>query len=381
MINFSFEFPFVIFFLIPGLFLGIYYWRNQVKSLEKLTIYIHFSKVNLITKFITLKNNIPGYKNFYIFSSGSLISLFSLIVALANPVGDSDDSQIFSKESGVYILIDGSFSMRASDNQKFDSEYSYIPPDRNWEGRIHALALIDKCPEVAFGVFSFAEKSHRHTNLQKNKEWLHKVLYTDMQAYDSEYSGTNVSGLLEDILHSMKFENNSISVVLYSDGDTTDEDKENTYKILEIYKNLNIPINIIAVGTPDGSDVEFKYNVLNYQKIEGLTGDASGQEYIASEEVVVKKIQSKLDEEYLKAIASYTGGFYHATYSGTTGLDDLSKKISKSYKNGSSHPFIPGNKKSYSFYFLIIPLIFLIYDYYLRGRMDNLINFLWNKSP
>lgn len=370
------EYPIFIYFLFPILIFLFWFWRNEYLLLKKITQFVHPSKISSITSWIEIKENQDlGFKNFYYYSVGASLTLISLVLVLSNPMNGSIDSQIQGSNYGIYILIDSSFSMRLEDFKSY-TEYDYIPTNRNWESRIHALSLIKNCQELDFGIYSFGEVALRHTGLNNNYNWLFKILYHDMGPFDSKYSGTSYVSIFEHILESLKFEEKSFGIVLYSDGDLPEEEFGRLEELLEIYKNLKIPIHVIAVGSPGEKELSFEYNVLNLETKDGNAGDAAGRVYTTEKTEIIKKINVSFGESILKKIAKETGGFYHATYSGTSGISELSGRIKQKENSGSFHPFYLGKKKSLFRYFLILPLCFFFYDYFLRNK-EKIIKILF----
>lgn len=367
MIDINFEFPILLIFIFPSIIFLFWYWRTEYILINKITKYIHYTKINKITSWIsTTKDGVLNHKKFYYYALGCSLSFLSLLIALANPLGGEKSSELYSEKYGIYLLIDSSYSMRVEDPGK-GSDYEYIPTNRNWEARIHALSLIKRCPDLRFGIYSFGETSLRHTGPDNQYNWLHSILYRDLNVFDSKYSGTSYVTVLEDILESLKYEDSSFGIVLYSDGDVPESEFERLGELLETFKNLKIPIHVIAVGSPGEKEVTYEFNILNLEDRSGNTGDAAGRTYVSQSSEVVKKVNVKFDEEILKKIADETGGYYHATYTGSTGIDELSKIIREKENSASFHPFFMGQRNSLSRYFLLVPFLFYIYDFYLRN--------------
>lgn len=359
----AFLYPLILFFTLPALLFCIWYGRNQYLSLKELTTLVHPSKIKQLTGLLSIKKeNDYSYRNFYIYITFCTISFLSLIASFAGPYVPGD-SQIQTNQTSVFLLFDGSWSMDA-DDVKHLPEYAFVPRFRFEEARFHAMALNKRLENVAFGVVTFAGSAVQHTHPLQDKEWIYKILFDQINSHNAFYSGTNYSSAFQELINSSRYLGEGFQVVLYSDGDASDEEKTNALEKVKIFSRLHIPIHVIALGTPKGTETDLSFNLLSeFDTENSVIGDAAGKEYRASSNVVVQKRMSTPDFVFLKKIADETGGTFTLTHQGDSGIETLAQTIENSTENEQVLLWEAGGKKSLSPYFFILPFLFFLYDF------------------
>lgn len=358
------QFPFLL-FLLPMLALGlVWYWRTEYSALRELVGVVHPSRLHQITRWLQYRNGKVSYLYFWLYASLGSISFLSLGIAIASPFS-LGDSEILSQQQDVYVVLDGSWSMRGSDNNNYPNEYPLKPGSRFSEAKVHAMALSDQLPKHRFGVITFSGEAVQHTHPHPDKEWVRLVLQ-QTNFHNIFVSGNNFGELYELLLGSSRFQSDGFQVVLYSDGDMTEEEKESAKEGLVLFQRMKIPIHVVGVGSPEGTKLTMSYNRLETKNLDQTgKGDRASQEYKIKKNVIVQERESKLDVEFLQTIASETGGVYVQTSTGNSGIQKIVEAIQKRQNQNQTLIWEASGRKDQSLYFFLLPLGFLILDRFL----------------
>jgi hypothetical protein len=359
----QFQYPLLLLLLIPSAIFCYWYVRIQYLALLELREMVHISKLSILTVMFTRKENGEiNYRKFWIFQIFGVLALFSIVISVANPY-EPGDSQIQTKQTSVYLVFDGSWSMDAKDIGSSD-DYAYVPRFRFEEARFHAMALNKKMEDVSFGVITFAGEAVQHTHPLPDKDWINNVLFNQMGSHNSFYSGTNFRAAFQELLNSSRYLGEGFQVVLYSDGDASEEEKAEALKVLPMFTRLKVPIHVIALGSEKGEEINQNYNLLNLvDTTNTVSGDAAGKEYEATSNVVVQTRKSVPDFKFLETIASETGGKFIKTNLGMNGLESLASAIKDSSSNDQILLWEASGKKSMGYLFFILPFLFYLYDF------------------
>ena len=136
------------------------------------------------------------------------------------------DAEFQTKQTSVYLVFDGSWSMDAYDATNNEG-YSFVPRYRFEEARFHSIELNKRMEDVSFGIFTFAGTAVQHSHPLNDKDWIHKIIFDQMGSHNTFYSGTNYDAVFSELISSSKYLGEGFQVVLYSDGDASEEEKAN----------------------------------------------------------------------------------------------------------------------------------------------------------
>jgi len=359
----AFLYPLILLFIVPTFIFCYWYAYIQYRALKELSGQVHSSKIRNLTVLLSFKNEKEiSYRNFWIYVFFGTFSLFSIVISFAGPFVPGD-SQIQTQQTSVYLVFDGSWSMEGTDVKHLPG-YAFVPRSRFEEARFHSMEINHQMGEVSFGVITFAGEAVQHSHPHPDKEWIHKILFDQMNSHNTFYSGTNYVSAFDELINSSKYLGEGFQVVLYSDGDASEEEKAKALEKLKMFVRLHIPIHVVALGTRKGIETDLTYNLLSVVDTQNsVTGDAAGKEYQASSNVVVQKRMSLPDFDFLSKIAKETGGEFIITSDEDSGIERLASAIQKSQKNEQVLLWEAGGKKSLSSIFYILPFLFFLYDF------------------
>jgi hypothetical protein len=360
----AFLYPLLLVLTIPSFIFCIWFGRIQYLSLEELSKSVFPAKVGKLTVFLKVKEgNEISFRNFWLYILFASLSILSLVVSLAGPYIPGD-SQIQTKQTAIYLVFDGSWSMDANDVQHLP-EYAYVPRFRFEEARFHAMELNKRLEDASFGVITFAGDAVQHSHPLPDKEWIQRILFDQMNSHNTFYSGTNYGAAFQELLNSSKYMGEGFQVVLYSDGDASAEEKQRALEMIKMFSRLKIPIHVVGLGTRAGAETELTYNLLSeIDTLNTVAGDAAGKEYQTSSTVSVQKRRSVPDFDFLETIARETQGEFILTSEGESGMDQLSEAIEKSKSKDQVLLWEAGGKKNLGFYFFLLPFLFFLYDFF-----------------
>lgn len=359
----SFERPLLLLLCIPTLALSFWFAYVQFAALREITKIIHPSKWNTLTSFIKLKpNGKTSYRSFWFFTLLSSASFVSIVISFAGPYSQSD-SEFQTKQTSVYLVFDGSWSMDAPDCTKIE-QYEYIPTFRFAEARYQAMKLNETLDDVALGVMTFAGEAVEHTHPSSDKAWIRRILFSEMSSHNTFYSGTNYEAVFQKLLKSSKFLGEGFQVVLYSDGDASEEEKNKAMEKVEMFVRLKIPIHVMAVGSDEGAEIELTFDTLDsVDSTGGGSGDAAGKTYKKSTNISVQKRKSIPDFVFLESIANKTGGTFIRMNEGFSTVSTLTNAILASKNKEQTLLWESSGKKSLAYYYFILPFLFFLYDF------------------
>ncbi|MCC5813877.1 MAG: VWA domain-containing protein [Leptospira sp.] len=363
MMGIYFQYPFLLFFLPVILFIWSFFWYRQRKALKELESVVHPTKISKLTQLLQYKEGKGiSWLKFRVFSFFSFIAVISLCIGFASPF-QLGDSEVMSNQSNVFIAIDSSWSMRASDNQYFANEYPLKPNSRFGEGKVHAMALSKLLEHFSVGVITFAKNPVQHTFPHSDKKWVDTVL-RQTNVHNIFSSGNDLKALMELLISTSRFSSQGFQVVLYSDGDIPEEEKNRALEFLPTFKRMDVPIHVVAIGSAKGQKATMSYNRLVSENIAPKSGgsDRAGQKYRATKNVVVQERVTQKDSIFLKKLAKETGGYFWETEMGESGLNRIQKEIESRKDKRQTLIWEATGRNDISYYFLIFPFLFFLYD-------------------
>ena len=319
-------------FLLP-LLVGFLIWSFQ-KSKKNL---LEFCVEKRIPELI------PSFKSKFIFFKSVLLCLAALflIISLISPRWNFDVQTIEKQGSNIFIAIDVSKSMLASD----------ISPNRLFRAKLEIAKLIDKLDGDRVGIIVFAGTSFLQSPLTHDygmvKEWVQQI---DVDSITAE--GTSIKSAIETAIRGFSFlESNEKYLVIVSDGEEQDQQ---TNELAAEAKKQGIKIISIGIGSAEGAPISYN---------DELMKDKNG-----------KLVISKLNESLLKDIAKITDGKYILSRSGNLNLENVYDNF---IKKGQNRKNLKSSKiqrwqETYQI-FLSFSLLFLIIES-LSALIFNLIN-------
>ncbi len=218
-----------------------------------------------------------------------LLALVAGVCAWARPQMGQVTEETRGRGRDVIIVVDVSKSMLATD----------LPPSRLQRAKLAAEDLVRQLPADRIGLVAFAGSAFLQAPVTAD----HAAVLSSMRELDPELiplPGTNISAALNTADEAFdRTEGGQRAVVLMTDGEDLEADS------IALARELSGKMRIftVGVGSPEGA-------VLSVPSPRG------GMEYIRDESGNV--VQSKLDEERLKELASAGGGFYMRLVSGAT---------------------------------------------------------------
>jgi Ca-activated chloride channel family protein len=286
---------------------------------------------------------IPSFKPKFIFFKSLLLclALLFMIISLISPRWNFDIQTIEKQGSNIFIAIDVSKSMLASD----------ISPNRLFRAKLEIAKLIDKLDGDRVGIIVFAGTSFLQSPLTHDygmvKEWVQQI---DVDSITAE--GTSIKSAIETAIRGFSFlESNEKYLVIVSDGEEQDQQ---TNEVAAEAKKQGIKIISIGIGSAEGAPISYN---------DELIKDKNG-----------KLVISKLNESLLKDIAKITDGKYILSRSGNLNLENVYDNF---IKKGQNRKNLKSSKiqrwqETYQI-FLSFALLFLIIES-LSALIFNLIN-------
>ncbi len=278
----SFANSYFLYFCLPPLGVFAYFILIKQLSYEK-----YFSP--LVLDKILIKGDKLGKRGRDILV---LFACFCFIIALARPISELQKLNIPQTNKNLIIAIDVSLSMKADD----------IYPNRLEFVKNRLLRLFDELSDTNIGIIAFTQNAFLVSPITSDKDSL-AFLLSNLNFDVVSKQGTNIANALNQI--SKMFEKSNIKdVFLISDGGENSDIK----KAIKIAKEKKLKVNIMVVGTQNGTSIKTK---------NGLLKDRQGN-------IVITK-----RNDNLIALSRESGGIYIKEFGGGNGV----KLLTNSLKN------------------------------------------------
>jgi Ca-activated chloride channel family protein len=171
-----------------------------------------------------------------------LITLATLILALARPVWGIEEQVIQTEGIQIIVAIDISRSMDATD----------VSPSRLVRARLDILDLLRRLEGNDIGLVVFAQEAHAYMPLSYDIDAV-EVFLKGISTHMLSLQGTNIPSAIEIALGS--FERRSPAqkvIILVTDGESHEGD---AIEMAQIAAEQNVIIYTIGYGSPDGATI------------------------------------------------------------------------------------------------------------------------------
>ncbi len=210
-------------------------------------------------------------------------AVFFLVLAIARPQWGQGQQEVFARGVDVFLVLDTSFSMDATD----------VAPSRMERARYIASQLMDQLQGNRLGLVVFSGTSFVQCPLTLDYGAARLFLDTVATGVISE-PGTNIVQALEAAKRGFVSRNATHRViVLLTDGEQQSGD---VLAVAEEARQDGIVIHAVGVGTPGGEPIPVRNE---RGEVSDYVRDAEGQ-----------PVLSRLDEKTLGELALATGGEY-----------------------------------------------------------------------
>ena len=263
-----------------------------------------------------------------------------MILALLNPSFGEMKGTIKAQGKDIFILIDVSKSMDATD----------IQPSRIEKAKFEINRFVNKFSDDRIGLIIFSEDAQMLSPLtfdRKAIDYLVPKINTDM-FYEG---GTNFTPALELVLKKLsktKSKAQSKAIILISDGENFGIINKTIYSQI---RQKGINFFAVGIGTSNG---------ITLKEGNGFRKDADGNIII-----------TKLEPTSMKKIASETRGKYLEIKTVSNSFNDLINQVEEITSNLIDERQIDVIENKY-FYFLIIALFLLVIDVFFTVRTFQL---------
>lgn len=331
---FRFEHPlFLNLLLLLPLLVLLYWYYNRWKS----RVAGGFGDLQVVKRLMLDVSPFRGHVKFLLL----LLTLASVLIALANPQIGSKLEKTQRKGVDVVIALDVSNSMLAQD----------IQPSRIERARQSISRLIDELENDRIGLIVFAGKAY--TQLPITTDYAAaKMMLSTVSPDMVPVQGTAIGQAIDLAMASFKNEKSGKAIVIITDGENHDEDAiEKATKAAE----AGIRIYTIGMGLSEGAPIP----IYKDNNIVGFKKDNSGTTVI-----------TRLDETMLNKIAEAGNGIYVRASNTQAGLRKVFEEISRLEK-------VTVDTKSYSDYedrfqyFVAIAILFIVLNFMLNERRSK----------
>lgn len=267
-----------------------------------------------------------------------LLGLTFLILACSNPQWGTKKEKIKATASDIYIALDISRSMDAQD----------ISPSRLERAKKFVEQLINNLKGDRIGLISFAGSAYLQIPL--TTDYAAVQLYTN--AANTNQAGTQGTAIGDAIeLAEQAFqeeETHQRAIIIVSDGEDHDEEAIAAAKAA---REKGYVTFTVGVGTSDGAMIPVMER---------------GREVYKKDENGAP-VQSKLNIDLLKEVASAGGGNFYLVNQGSEVIPDLKKRLDRLQKREiEQKSFTEYN--SYFQYFLFLGILCFIIEYLISQR-------------
>jgi tetratricopeptide (TPR) repeat protein len=332
-----FEHPEYLWFLIFVVLMGIGFFFLNLRKKKKLHAFINPALTSQLAP--DASTGMHVFKQILV-----LLSLASLILALANPQVGTRLEEVKREGIDLFVALDVSLSMKSED----------IRPSRLEKAKRDVSELLRKLSGDRVGMIVFAGDAFVQFPL--TADYAAADLFLSAVDVDAvPIPGTMIGSAIEVALKSFsKDVPTQKAIVVVTDGENTEGD---VLGAVEDAKKAGVRVYTVGMGTPEGGPIPI-YN---------QTGDRTDYKRDQSGSIVL----SKLDESMLQQIAASSGGSYHRATSGGNEIDAIFKELATLEKVEFGTKQIAGFETRYQ-YPLAFAIFFLIVELMISGKRSRL---------
>jgi len=271
-----------------------------------------------------------------------LLSLTLAIIGIVNPQIGSKLQEVKRKGADVMIALDVSNSMKAED----------LSPNRLERAKQAIAKLLDKLEGDRIGIVVFAGEAY--IQLPITTDYGAAKLF--LETIDTDVIPTQGTAIGAAIRMSMESfgqdQGKNKAIIVITDGENHEDD---AVKAAQEAVDKGISVNVIGMGSPDGSPIPIRKNGTQI----GFKKDKEGNTVV-----------TKLDEQMCQEIASAGNGAYVHASNSETGLNSILDEVNKlEKKNFESKMYSDYDDKFY--YFLIPALLLMIIELFINEKKSK----------
>lgn len=331
---FRFEHPFYIqlLLLLPLFLVGYWMYLRWKKRAAR-----RFGDTEIVSRLMPGVSRFRSHLKFTLL----LLTLASILLALANPQIGSKLEKVQRKGIDLIIALDVSNSMLAED----------IQPNRLNRARQSIARLIDEMENDRIGLIIFAGKAYVQLPITTDYSAA-KLMLSTLKPDLVPVQGTAIGQALETAMTSFQDDKTGKAVIIITDGENHEDDA--VKKAAEAAKR-GIKVFTIGMGSADGAPIP----IYNNNRLEGFKKDQSGTTII-----------TRLDESMLRQIAEAGDGIYVRASNSNSGLKQIFDQISKLDQNTyETHNYADYENRFQ--YFIALALIFMVLNFLLNERKSK----------
>jgi len=282
---------FYLWFLVP-LWLVFHAWSLKRKRRAAAS----FGDVALVSRLSPMTSTVRDRVKAWLFAA----SLFFLVLALARPQWGRGEQEVFAHGVDVFLVLDTSFSMDATD----------IAPSRMERARYIASQLMERLQGNRIGVIAFSGAAFVQCPLTLDYGAARIFLDTVTTGIIPE-PGTNLVQAIEAAIRGFVSRNARYKViVMLTDGEQQTGDAA---AIAEKARDEGIVIHGVGIGTPGGEPIPVRGD---RGEVTDYVRDDNGQ-----------PVLSRLDETTLTALSLQTGGDYFRVSERDEEIESIATRI------------------------------------------------------
>ena len=274
----------------------------------------------------------------------TLLSLFFLIGALANPQWGAKKEKVKAQSSDVFIALDISQSMMAED----------ISPNRLERAKRLTQNLVKSLKGNRLGIILFAGNAYLQMPLSSDASAA-QMFISSANTNQATTQGTAISEAVDLALKAYD-EGEAVQRALIVITDGENHDDEALEKVNEA-NEMGLNIFTIGVGTEEGAFIPVK--------------SVSGNQYKRDDQGEL--VKSSLNPQLVRDLASAGNGKHYFIQDGNQILSDIKRQIDRLEKQEVEQRSFT-DYESYFQYLLGLGLIFFIIEYFLSPRKKSIIN-------
>lgn len=329
---FRFHDPEILFILliIPLFYVGYYAYRvGYHKRIRR------FGNPQFIGQLMPLHSNVRPFLKFTLL----MLSLASLIIALARPQFGSKLKEVKREGIELMIALDVSKSMLATD----------ITPNRLERAKQAIANLVGRLKNDQIGLLVFAGDAY--TQLPITSDYVSAKMF--LAGINPDMVSRQGTAIGKAIRHAMRSftpaEESSKVIIIISDGENHEDD---AIEAAEEAVKKGIKIYTIGMGSPDGSLIPLPNN-------RGFVTDKQGN-----------PVTSRMNPEMLNRIAVAGQGKYYQASSGNVHLNNLYSELKKLDKVEVEKKIYSEYDDQYS-YFVFLSLCLLLIELLVFDRKNR----------